>query len=203
MGSLTRSKSVVSALGLLFVMAGNPLAAPVLDQKNDSFPTNYTSFNGGSSSLTWQQGVTAGLSGTLQSIDLYFVDENLAQGINFFLNIGAPWQSDANDFSANITLVAGWNSIDVLSAGISLAAGDRFAIGLHGLGTLFAPSFLGTDDLYTGGAVYLNGAIYTREVDINFRTYMNVVDGPTIPEPSTLALLGLGLAGLATSRRRR
>lgn len=187
--------------GALFFLSFSTHATPILDQAFDTIGD--TSFNGGDSSLTWQQGVTAGQSGTLARVEIFFNDNNLSQGIDFFVNLGSPWQNDTNDFSTTLSLVAGWNSVDVLGAGISLLAGDEFVFGLRGLGTDFNPSFKGNStDSYSGGATFLDGTEFLRgEYDINFRTYVDVTE--SVPAPATLALFGLGLAGLGWSRRKR
>jgi hypothetical protein len=55
---------------------------------------------------------------------------------------------------------------------------------------------VGLEDLYNGGDRDYN--------DLSFRLF-NVIDPPTpsIPEPATLALLGLGLTGIGFQQRRR
>ena len=80
--------------------------------------------------------------------------------------------------------------------------------------------YIGSDDSYlyslnattgqilwkylTGGAVdsspaVVNGAVYVGSDDRSVYAF----DAASVPEPGTLALLGLALAGLATSRHRK
>jgi PEP-CTERM motif len=182
----------------LAVVGTQAAAVPVVDQSFDTIGD--TSFYGGLQSLTWQQTVTAGLTGTLSSVQVYFNDGNLAQGIRFFVNLGAAWQSDTNDFQNDITLVSGWNTVDVSAAGILLNAGEQFVIGLQGLGSgVIDPTFRGSSrGGYAAGAIYLNDAVVgTGIADLNFRTFIDAGAVPPVPEPGTALLLAGGLAGLA------
>ncbi|MFG6468962.1 PEP-CTERM sorting domain-containing protein [Roseateles sp. BYS87W] len=195
-----QAATAVAALTL----ASSTVAAPVIDQANDVI--GGVAFNGGNPSLTWQQSVTAGISGKLTAIAFNFsASDQLSKGTTVFVNLGSGWQADTNDFFAKLnTLSVGWNVIDVSSAGIMLNAGDQFMIGLTGINAdSFDPSFSGTaGDEYTDGAVYLNGQQFAAaDYDINFRTYVDA-GGQQLPEPTSVALAGLALLGAGVARRR-
>lgn len=196
-----QAATAVAALTL----ASSTVAAPVIDQANDV--VGGVSFNGGNTTLTWQQGVTAGLTGRLTAIAFNFsASDQLGAGTTVFVNLGSGWQSDANDFSLKVnSLTVGWNVFDVSAAGIMLTAGDEFMIGLTGMNAdSFDPSFTGTTgDQYGDGTVYLNGTDYGAAFgyDINFRTYVDA-GGQQLPEPTSVALAGLALLGAGVARRR-
>ncbi len=190
----------VACLGVLLSLSTPLAAAPVLDQAYDVIGGVH--FNGGTSGYQWQQGVTAGLSGLLTSVELNFV---FTGSTRVFINVGAPWQTDSDDFSSAVSVSPGWQSIDVSSAGIHLAAGDVFSIGVEGFGNNGIPSFTGYqgDGTYPGGALFYNGQGYTNgatDSDMNFRTY---VDTAVVPLPATAYLLGACLMCLVPVFGRR
>lgn len=140
-----------------------------------------------------------GLAGQLTSIDLYF---NTAGNTDFLVNIGAAWQEDTNDDFPNVSMVVGWNTIDVTSANIFLNTEDEFVFGIHGTGSSFDPSFNSTtENQYAAGELYEGGNIFSSpDRDINFRTWMDV---SAIPVPAAVWLFGSGLLGLVGMARRK
>ncbi len=183
---------------LLCLYSSSASAIPVLDQVNEL--QQNANYNGTAPSLTWQQGVTSGASGLLSSIDLNFSG---AGTIDFFINLGAPWQTDANDYQdMSLSVLSGWNNIDISSANIFLSSGDMFSIGLTGL-NIGAPNPWGTaiTDKYTGGAAFINGSLHADgSYDFNFRTY---VDVGVVPVPAAVWLFGTALIGLVGFGKRK
>ncbi|GMU36652.1 MAG: hypothetical protein KJ057_08220 [Phycisphaerae bacterium] len=159
-------KRIVS---LMVSLSASAAFAEVLDQTSPVFNTG---FNGGSSSLTWQQEVRVGIGGTLTRVE---ININNPGSAFFFINVGAPWQNDANDFEATITANAtGDLSIDVSSANIQLDVDDRFVIGIKGTDQNLGFTGSGFPGLYDRGELWLNGQVYVGagQFDIAFKTYM-------------------------------
>ena len=145
----------------------------VLDQES---PRDNAVINGGSPSITWQQGVVAGITGQLRGIEVH---TSFEIGVaRFFVNVGSPWQTDANDFETILSTSPGesntWVFVDTSAANIHLEAGDTFVIGIGGQqGNLWFQ----TNDFngYPDGSLWLNGSEFDllgRGVDLAFRTYV-------------------------------
>ena len=95
---------------------------------------------------------------------------------------------------------------DVSGAGIDVTAGDFLSFVLSSSTQHTAPSsyfgiFSGAEGGYDGGEGFLaqfgDGTNFATNYDMVFRSFVDV------PEPGSLAMLGLGVFGAATAHRRR
>jgi hypothetical protein len=160
---------------------------------------------------TFQQGVTAGKTGTLTRVDIQVADMFSMGQIDFFINLGPPWQVDSNDFETTIDIdTPGWITVPILVDINVVAEVTQFAVGLSGNTGVVA--FVGSlaGNAYTRGSLFRQiGSSDVEELDqadINFRTFVDVSSMPPpagIPEPGGLLLLAMGLAGLAFTRSPR
>ncbi len=178
-----------------FVWLGSANAA-VIDQMQT---TVNAGFGFGAGSNEGQQGVTTGIAGTFSGFDFWSNGIGLATSveIDVFVNIGSPWQVDANDFEATVTLtqsdVGDWFFVDASSANIFLSSGQEFTIGLTPNGVFD----LGIDvsDPYVGGDMFFNSSI--QPSDFAFRTHVSAV-----PVPAAVWLFGSGVIGLIGMRKK-
>lgn len=150
----------------------------------------------------WQQEVIVGVGGLLSRVDFGIQDGVGGHTLRFAINRGSGWQSDADDFSTTFTAINGTNTVDLSGAGLSFAAGERFALEFQattdnrymGLHMAAAGSYPGALQFsYNGGQPTLS---YENRPAV-FTTYMDNSIAATVPEPGTLAMvmLGLGVAG--------
>jgi hypothetical protein len=154
--------------------------------------------------------VAAGVSGKLVGVDILPQRGDFnppTESTLFFVNVGAPWQSDANDFEQVITVpatgVTDWFYVDVSSANIFLQAGQSFVWGTRGVnGGLWLH---GHSQVHYPGQLWIDAPplgvreqeLFGSHADLCFRSYMQIV-----PEPRTLAFGLVCLASVAATARR-
>lgn len=190
----------------LLLCSGTAHAIPMLDQSNTVSAGDIFSLVSGSTTVSYQQGITAGLSGQLTQIDFFAGTETAAGNSALVtINLGAPLQTDTPDFSSMFAASGpGWNSVDLTAASIFLTAGDVFTLGIEGIGGGI-PTLQGSvNAAYDGGEMFadVGSQIFALGpyIDLTFQTY---VDPTAVPEPGILVLMAIGIAAIGLSRKRR
>ncbi|MEO5960367.1 MAG: hypothetical protein ABIO94_10895 [Opitutaceae bacterium] len=173
-------------------------AVPVLDQQQTATDTFFGTSPIDGPGRHLQQGVRAGITGQLTGIDLFLGQTG---AVNFGINLGAPWQTDANSIVFTSVGVPGWNFYDLTSANINLTSGQPFTIDFIDSG--WGTEFKGT----TITAGYLPGLLLWNESliqgDAAFRTYMNPVTAGVPDSGNTLGLFLISALIVTTFRRQR
>lgn len=219
----------ITGLILAALFSGSASATTMIDTTLSWNGSSFVSLFGESNTATYGQTFVAPTDNVLDSFTFYLNDGSHETSIpNRFRAYVGQWdglktssilfESSINLATTNNGGAGGFEPITVNTGGVSLTTGNNY-VAFFSASKLFdgitdlSDWGLTNANIYSnGGFVYINnGSDFSQlttntwhnfgDIDLAFK--MNFSSGASVPEPGSLALLGLGMTGLAFVRRRK